>query len=531
MRIKRILSLAIAVIMVVSICSVGALAADNSFENFVETRAYIWGMFEDVSTHWSESYVAKAYCIGMIDGFEDSTFRPEDTLTVSGAIKLAACLNSIYRTGKQAFKNSDPWYKEYLDYCVEQGILANRYGDFDAPITRAHFAEIFAKCLPADALEAINIVEDNAIPDVQIAVGEANPIYTLYRAGILTGDAISYTYRPHENIRRSEVATLLARMMNPSERYHLTLEKLKSLSAKEASEKYGAALFRIEAIDVQGHVYNIGTGVFINSDGTALTNYSAIEGASSVRVIDSYGTTHHVEGVYDYDAGTDLAKIKVGYGGFTAIPVGDIAFQEVGRRAGTLIYAGAWSVQAKESEITEITPTYLKSAAEIPADSAGGILVDECGRLLGLYANPYITGQEGFMNTVIPVYYQEKLGTTELKRLNELFPAPEAKKYDKHWLVPDFGAFAGVETYYSEAFENGDGYLYKISEINGNIEEVDLAYYDLLWKSGFYYIESTYEDGVLYDICTNGDGSILVLTTMDIYDEDGDYYMVMVIKE
>ena len=530
MRMKKTVSLAITMILLVTICSAGALAADNSFENFVEIRTYTSGMFKDTVGHWSESHVAKSYNIGMIDGFEDATFRPEDTLTVSGAVKLAACLNSIYRTGKQEFKNSDPWYKEYLDYCVEQGILTNRYDDFDAPITRAHFAEIFAKCLPADALEAINVVEDNAIPDVQIAKGAANPIYTLYRAGILTGDAGSHTYRPQENIRRGEVATLLARMMNPSARYSFTLAELKPISAEEASIKYGTALFRIEAIDVQGHVFSIGTGVFINSDGTALTNYSVIEGARSVRVIDSFGVTHNVEGVYDYEAGIDLAKIKVSGGGFTAMPIGDINFLKVGSRVGTLTYNGILSTGAKESEITEVTSYYLKSTAAISTDVAGAILIDECGRLLGLYANPYLTGQEDYMNTVIPVFHQRELGTTALKSFSDLFTVPEVKRYDKHWLVPDFGAVAGVGPYFSESFDEGNAYFYKISAIKGNLEEVDLNYYDLLWKYGFYYIESFYEDGVYYDMCSNGDGSLFVLTSMSVVEDGENYYMVMVIK-
>ena len=530
MRMKKTVSLAITMILLVTICSAGALAADNSFENFVEIRTYTSGMFKDTVGHWSESHVAKSYNIGMIDGFEDATFRPEDTLTVSGAVKLAACLNSIYRTGKQEFKNSDPWYKEYLDYCVDQGILTNTHGNFDAPITRAHFAEIFAKCLPSDALEAMNIIEDNAIPDVQIVPGADNPIYTLYRAGILTGDAGSHTYRPTENVRRGEVATLLSRMMDPSARYSLTLEELKPISAKDASAKYGAALFRIEAIDVQGHVYRIGTGVFINSDGTALTNYSVIEGASSVRVIDSFGITYNVEGVYGYEAAVDLAKIKVGGGGFTAMPIGDISFLKVGSRVGTLTYDGVRSTGAKESEITEVTSYYLKSTAAISTDVAGGILIDECGRLLGLYANPYLTGQEEYMNTVMPVFHQRELGTTALKSFSDLFTVPEVKRYDKHWLVPDFSAVAGVGPNFSEAFDDGNAYFYKVSAINGSIEEADLNYYDLLWKYGFYYIESFYEDGVYYDMCSNGDGSVFVLTSMSIVENGENYYMVMVIK-
>ena len=95
-------------------------------------------------------------------------------------------------------------------------------------VTRKEFAWIFAHALPKGALPGINTIPDDSIPDVQHS-GLAKEfwsfreqayyeIYTLYRAGILNGSDAKGTFNPTSTIKRSEVAAIVVRMMEPAKR-------------------------------------------------------------------------------------------------------------------------------------------------------------------------------------------------------------------------------------------------------------------------------------------------------------------------
>ena len=51
----------------------------------------------------------------------------------------------------------------------------------------------------------------------------AAAVYKLYRAGILQGNDTAHTCNPGANIRRSEVAAILTRMMNPDVRISFSM--------------------------------------------------------------------------------------------------------------------------------------------------------------------------------------------------------------------------------------------------------------------------------------------------------------------
>ena len=59
-----------------------------------------------------------------------------------------------------------------------------------------------------------NKIANNTIPDVSMSHPQAETIYKMYRAGILTGINENGTFLPNNFIKRSEVAAILTRMMN-----------------------------------------------------------------------------------------------------------------------------------------------------------------------------------------------------------------------------------------------------------------------------------------------------------------------------
>lgn len=220
---KKLLSLALTLCLALSLC-VPAMAAGSGMNNFTKKAVY-QNQFSDVAaTYWAASMVKTCYEYGLMQGTEPKSFSPKGDLTVAQAIVMADRIHEIYTTGRSTLENGTPWYQTYVDYALENGIIAKGdFTDYTAKATRAQMAYIFCNALPESTLSAINA--DQTIPDVNASTPYATSIQTLYRAGVLTGSDIYGSFNPGKNIIRAEAATILARMAIPAHRQHVVLMK------------------------------------------------------------------------------------------------------------------------------------------------------------------------------------------------------------------------------------------------------------------------------------------------------------------
>ena len=180
--------------------------------------------FTDVAENaWYYTDVANAVELGIINGKTATTFAPNDNLTYAEAIKIAACMYQLDSEGAVSFATGiTPWYKVYADYCEVNGIISKEY-DYNTPATREGYMEIFANALPDKALEPINYVPDDSIPDVPSSDPYAPAIYKLYRAGILAGVDAEHNCNPSSTIKRCEVAAIITRMMDKNARVKFSM--------------------------------------------------------------------------------------------------------------------------------------------------------------------------------------------------------------------------------------------------------------------------------------------------------------------
>jgi len=177
--------------------------------------------FTDVPGNaWYYGDVKTAWETRLIDGVTDTLFKPRDNLTYAQAVKLAACMHQLYKTGSVTLANGSPaWYQSYVDYAKANSIISKDYDwGGSAYATRAGYMEIFANALPPEALAEKNMINDGTIPDVPMSHPQAAAIYKLYRAGILEGVDSAHNCNPGANITRDEVSAILTRMMNPDKR-------------------------------------------------------------------------------------------------------------------------------------------------------------------------------------------------------------------------------------------------------------------------------------------------------------------------
>ena len=224
MRKQRFLSGLLALVLALTLLPAAALAAEPGLSNFTKVNTYTPGTFADVSNEWYAQNVQTAYELGLVLGTSDTTFSPDENISLAAALTLACRLHSIYHTGSADFVQGDPWYRVYEDYAVLNGIIsAGSFDNYNAPATRRQFVGILSKALPGEALEEINTVADGAIPDVAAGSAYYDDIYTLYRAGILSGNDSAGNFTPDSSIQRSGVAAIVTRMANPSLRQSLYL--------------------------------------------------------------------------------------------------------------------------------------------------------------------------------------------------------------------------------------------------------------------------------------------------------------------
>ncbi|MBQ6607027.1 MAG: S-layer homology domain-containing protein [Firmicutes bacterium] len=182
---------------------------------------YVFPFTDVYANDWFYNDVKNANKLKLIDGKTPTLFKPYDNMTYAEAIKLAACMNQVYNTGTVTLKNGSPWYQTYVDYARTHGIPWN-YPDYNAAITRKDYVYIFYSALPASDYKAINSIGLAKIPDVGPSTFASTEILAFYNAGILTG----YTdgsFAPDKNIERSEVATILSRMMDHNVRKSFSL--------------------------------------------------------------------------------------------------------------------------------------------------------------------------------------------------------------------------------------------------------------------------------------------------------------------
>ena len=172
--------------------------------------------FSDVSQDaWYYAYVQTAYNFGIINGKSETIFDPNAGLTCAEAAKIAAVIHNQkrYDGEKAEFQMlGENWYDVYVQYCYANAILEDYIVfDWDANATRAQMAYLFSRCDMERCF--INDVPLTDIPDVYDTTPHAYEILDLYNKGIAVGSDEHMTYYPDSQVKRSEAAALVSRIL------------------------------------------------------------------------------------------------------------------------------------------------------------------------------------------------------------------------------------------------------------------------------------------------------------------------------
>lgn len=211
------------------VCAVPAAAA------FSQTQSY-QGFSDVTSGDWSYSYIVSCNEMGLMSGTGGDRFSPKDPLSVGQIVTVAVRLHDLYQGGSgEISQEGEHWYDQAVQLAMEAGIIRpGQFDRYDRNATRAEVAGVLAAALPQSEYRAINTIA--SLPDVDSATPYSDAIFTLYRAGILTGGDAYGTYSPYEAQTRESLAAILCRLCRPETRMALTLaEKPKDLTVKSSS--------------------------------------------------------------------------------------------------------------------------------------------------------------------------------------------------------------------------------------------------------------------------------------------------------
>jgi len=113
-----------------------------------ETRAQYWSTtndFTDVRAHrWYNNPISTVVEYGLVSGFPDGTFRPNDYTTYAEMLTLAARFNRLELNGDTSFFNGNHWATRYMNAVAAMGwIEIGENFNPDALISRASTSRLF----------------------------------------------------------------------------------------------------------------------------------------------------------------------------------------------------------------------------------------------------------------------------------------------------------------------------------------------------------------------------------------------------
>lgn len=131
-----------------------ATMAANALEKACGYALDMVSAFTDISGHWAEKAITKMVACGIVNGFEDNTFKPDQAITRGQASIIASNMLSycgIQRRDSDGFPDTMGHYAEHHIKSLKAFGVVNGYEDGlfrpDEEITRGQAAMYIANCL------------------------------------------------------------------------------------------------------------------------------------------------------------------------------------------------------------------------------------------------------------------------------------------------------------------------------------------------------------------------------------------------
>ena len=192
---------------------VNRASADAAVRELLPGQGDVESPFPDTSDHWAAGAIAQAYRLGLIAGYPDGTFRPDDRI---GRAEFSMMLFRLLgleegAEGTAAFTDDDEiagWARQAIAAIVDAGIISGyKDGSFrpGRAVTRAEMAVMLARAL-GFALEEKAVT--GFADDAEIPAWARGAVAALHRLDILSGREAG-EFAPDDPLTRAEAVVVL----------------------------------------------------------------------------------------------------------------------------------------------------------------------------------------------------------------------------------------------------------------------------------------------------------------------------------
>ncbi len=326
-----------------------------------------------------------------------------------------------------------------------------------------------------------------------------------------------------------------------------------TMSTEEIYAAISPAVVEIQITQSDGFSQGLGSGFFIDAQGTVVTNYHVIDGGISGVVLMSDGTSHEILSVLEYDAELDLAVLETAVSGneFLTISQRDVGTGEAVYAMGSsqgltgTFSDGIVSQASRQVEGIQC----IQITAPISQGNSGGPLVDQYSEVVGVNSMSLTTGQN--LNFAIDIQELDNISNMGPITLEELYDetysfvaSQEGGFYDiaddtelepnDMWFLADsveFGDWVAGEVsdeqdvdYFSFTIETAGDYIFEVAPYY--IDQVDGMLCGIAQFN-----EDTLEMDVVDVLTSSTTGDYEVSQLQITYLTPGEYYLVVTVDE
>ncbi len=169
--------------------------------------------FKDLKNHWAINEIEKFYKDGYIDGYEDNTFRPDNSITRAEFVKIFNSYFGLTKSSGKVFNDTkNHWARTQIDIAFTNGVangVSNELFNPDEPITREEAAKMIAnyKKISDSNFDKLNKFKDYN----QVSLWATKEVEGILENKYMQGYEDN-TFRPKNDITRAEAVATLSRI-------------------------------------------------------------------------------------------------------------------------------------------------------------------------------------------------------------------------------------------------------------------------------------------------------------------------------
>lgn len=213
MKINRLVSMLLAVVMIFSMFAVVASAEGPAFS--------------DIKGHWAEEIINDWASRKVVNGYPDGTFKPDNFITRAEYAQVVKNLLALTKKSETPFSDvaEGAWYYDAVMCVAKAGIMVGDAGKFrpDDYITREEAFLAFARIVFGVGEDELPIDLSMFKDGNEVSSWAQDRISALVREGIVRGNPDGKLY-PKANITRAEFLAMLTQTKDADHNHYFVAE-------------------------------------------------------------------------------------------------------------------------------------------------------------------------------------------------------------------------------------------------------------------------------------------------------------------